>query len=58
MIELFRAGGPLMYALLAAALLGIAVIFERFVVLQRVPTPQKAEKELEKNRKCIGFRWT
>lgn len=48
MIELFRTGGPLMYALLVAALLGIAVIFERLVVLQRVPTAQKAEKELEK----------
>ena len=48
MIELFRAGGPMMYALLAAALVGIAVIFERFVVLQRVPTTKKAEKELEK----------
>ena len=48
MIELFRAGGPMMYALLAAALVGIAVIFERFVVLQRVPTSKKAEKELEK----------
>jgi len=48
MIELFRAGGPLMWALLACAIAGIAVIFERFIVLQRVPTPQKAEKELEK----------
>jgi len=54
MIELFRAGGPLMYALLAAALLGIAVIFERFVVLQRVPTPQKAEKELEKIENALA----
>ena len=47
MIELFKAGGPLMYALLAAALLGIAVIFERFVVLHRIPSAQKADKELE-----------
>lgn len=47
MIELFKAGGPLMYALLMAALLGIAVIFERFVVLHRVPSSQKADKELE-----------
>jgi len=46
MIELFQAGGPLMYALLLAAILGIAVIFERFVVLFRIPTPQKAEKQL------------
>lgn len=48
MIELFKTGGPLMYALLVAALLGIAVIFERLIVLMRVPTAQKAEKELEK----------
>ena len=47
MIELFQEGGPLMYALLAAALMGIAVIFERFIVLTRIPTPQKADKELE-----------
>ena len=47
MIELFKAGGPLMYALLAAALLGIAVTFERFVVLHRIPSPQKADRELE-----------
>jgi len=46
MIDLFKAGGPLMWALLTAALLGIAVIFERFVVLQRIPTARKAEKEL------------
>ena len=46
MIDLFVQGGPLMYALLLAAVLGIAVIFERFVVLFRIPTPQKAEKQL------------
>jgi len=48
MIQLFQDGGPLMYPLLAAALLGIAVIFERLVVLHRVPSPQKADQELEK----------
>ncbi|MFC1512021.1 MotA/TolQ/ExbB proton channel family protein [Candidatus Latescibacterota bacterium] len=46
MIELFVAGGPLMYALLLAAILGIAVIFERLMVLFRIPAPQKAEKQL------------
>jgi len=46
MIELFKAGGPLMWPLLAAALLGIAVIFERIIVLQRIPSPQKADKNL------------
>jgi biopolymer transport protein ExbB len=46
MVELFKAGGPLMYALLVAALVGIAVIFERMVVLHRMPTSQKAEQQL------------
>lgn len=48
MVDLFQAGGILMYALLAAALTGIAVIFERLVVLHRIPSSAKAEKELEK----------
>ena len=47
MVDLFNQGGPLMYALLLAALLGIAVIFERFVVLHRMPSAAKAEKQLE-----------
>ncbi|MFC1508764.1 MotA/TolQ/ExbB proton channel family protein [Candidatus Omnitrophota bacterium] len=46
MVDTFNAGGPLMYALLIAALVGIAVIFERMVVLHRMPTAQKAEKQL------------
>ena len=46
-VETFQDGGPLMWVLLAAALMAIAVVFERFVVLQRVPTSQKADKELE-----------
>jgi biopolymer transport protein ExbB len=47
MIDTFKNGGPLMYALLLAALFGIAVIFERFVVLSRIPKAAKAEKQLE-----------
>jgi len=47
MKELFQSGGPLMWALLAAALTGIAVIFERFVVLSRIPSAAKADKQLE-----------
>ncbi len=46
-VELFKNGGPLMYALLAAALVAIAVIFERLVVLHRMPKPAKAEQQLE-----------
>ena len=47
LVQQFKNGGPIMWALLTAALFGIAVIFERFVVLQRVPSSQKADKELE-----------
>jgi len=46
-LQLFKDGGPLMYALLAAALVAIAVVFERFVVLHRMPKPAKAEQQLE-----------
>jgi biopolymer transport protein ExbB len=46
MIQLFKDGGPLMWALLAAALTAIAVIFERIIVLQRIPSSQKADKQL------------
>jgi len=45
-LQLFKDGGPLMYALLAAALVAIAVVFERFVVLHRMPKPAKAEQQL------------
>ena len=47
MKDLFVAGGPLMWGLLAAALTGIAVIFERFVVFSRIPSAAKADKQLE-----------
>ena len=54
MVETFKAGGPLMYALLIAALVGIAVIFERFVVLHRMPTSKKAENQLEEVEKALS----
>jgi len=47
MIQMFSDGGPVMWPLLAAALIGIAVIFERIVVLSRIPKAAKAEKQLE-----------
>jgi len=47
LVQLFNSGGPLMYALLLAAVMGIAVIFERFIVLHRIPTAKSAEKQLE-----------
>jgi len=46
-VELFKDGGPLMWALLLAAVTAIAVVFERFVVLHRIPSASKAEKQLE-----------
>jgi len=47
LLEMFKNGGPMMYVLLATALAGIAVIFERFVVLHRIPSAAKAEQQLE-----------
>lgn len=46
MVEMFKAGGICMWPLLACALTGIAIIFERFIVLYRMPSVKKAEKEL------------
>ena len=46
MVEYFKAGGICMWPLLACALIGLAIIFERFVVLSRMPSSAKAEKEL------------
>jgi len=47
MVDLFKDGGPVMWPLLACALAGIAIIFERFVVLHRMPSAAKAEKQLD-----------
>ncbi len=47
MRELFESGGIMMWPLIAAALVAIAVIFERFIVLSRIPTTAKADKQLE-----------
>ena len=35
LFELFRAGGPFMYALLACSILAVAIIIERFISLRR-----------------------
>jgi len=45
-VQTFNDGGPLMYALLLAALVAIAVVFERFVVLYRIPSAAVAERQL------------
>jgi len=46
LVQMFKDGGPLMYALLAAAISGIAVVFERFIILHRMPSSGKAEQQL------------
>ena len=53
-VQMFKDGGPLMYALLAAALSAIAVVFERFVVLHRIPNAEKAEKQLEEVERALS----
>jgi len=46
MIEIFKAGGIMMYPLLASALTGLAVVFERTITLHRLPSPRSCEKQL------------
>ncbi len=46
MIEIFKDGGPMMWPLLIAALVGLAIIFERMIVLHKMPSAKKCEKEL------------
>jgi len=53
MVEMFKAGGFMMYPLLLSALVGIAVIFERMIVLHRMPTSAKAEKQLTEVERAL-----
>lgn len=46
LLETFKAGGLMMWPLLAAALTGIAIVFERTIVLHRLPKPKQCEKQL------------
>lgn len=52
-VKIFQDGGPVMYPLLAGALAAIAVIFERFIVLHRVPKSKAAEKQLNEVEKIL-----
>lgn len=54
LVQMFKDGGPMMYALLAAALTAIAVTFERFIVLHKIPNSAKAEKILEETENAIN----
>jgi len=47
MIEIFKAGGICMWPLLATALTGLAVIFERTITLHRLPSTKSCEKQLK-----------
>ncbi|MFA6470650.1 MAG: MotA/TolQ/ExbB proton channel family protein [Candidatus Latescibacterota bacterium] len=47
MIEIFKAGGITMWPLLATALTGLAVIFERTITLHRLPSAKSCEKQLK-----------
>jgi biopolymer transport protein ExbB len=47
MIQIFVDGGPVMWPLLASALIAMAVAFERMITLSRIPKPAKAEQQLE-----------
>lgn len=53
MVQYFLDGGPLMWPLLATALTGIAVLFERLVVLGGVPKGKKAEMMLIKMEEAL-----
>jgi biopolymer transport protein ExbB/TolQ len=46
MIEIFKAGGICMYPLLATALTGLAIVFERTITLHRLPNSKSCEKQL------------
>jgi len=46
LVEMFQAGGPVMWPLLGSALLALAISFERTIVLHRLPTAKTCEKQL------------
>jgi len=54
LVQMFKDGGPLMYALLAAAVSAIAVVFERFIILHRMPSAVKAEQQLEELEQTLS----
>jgi len=46
LVKTFQAGGIMMYPLLASAITGLAILFERTIVLHRLPGPKQCEKQL------------
>jgi len=53
MLELYLSGGPVMHFLLFCSLLSLAFIIERLITLHRVPSPEKAEEELERIEEIV-----
>ncbi|MFH1834435.1 MAG: MotA/TolQ/ExbB proton channel family protein [bacterium] len=47
MMELIRAGGEVMYILVAMSIVALTVILERLIVLQRAPSEGQIEEDLE-----------
>lgn len=47
MMELIRAGGVVMYALVPMSVVALAVILERLFVLHRTPSEEQIERDLE-----------
>ena len=46
LVQTFKDGGPVMWPLLATAMTGLAISFERTIVLHQLPTAKKCEKIL------------
>lgn len=46
LVQTFLDGGPVMWPLMATAMTGLAIAFERTIVLHRLPTQKQSEKQL------------
>ena len=46
LVQTFKDGGPVMWPLLATAMTGLAISFERTIVLHQLPTAKQCEKQL------------
>jgi biopolymer transport protein ExbB len=54
LIQMFQTGGLMMWPLLACALAALAILFERLIVINRIPKAAKAEKELEEIERVLS----
>lgn len=53
MWEIIKSGGPLMAPLIGCAILAIAYSIERFWILSRLPSPDKAKEELDSREAAL-----